>query len=105
MLLAAPRPDAATSAAGVARPSAHGQAMISTASPALNAGEAGDPARSQPARGAAAHARTTGTKTPLNRAAGRGSAALSASAASTNLISRDSWVSGPTLRARTTSPA
>ena len=48
--LPAPRPDAATSAAGVARPSAHGHAMISTASPALNACSAGDPASSQPAR-------------------------------------------------------
>src|SRR6202034_3891864 len=45
--LAAPRPDAATSAAGVARPSAHGHAVISTASPALNAWSAGDPASSQ----------------------------------------------------------
>ena len=44
----APRPQATTSAAGVASPSAHGQAMISTASAALNARSAGLPA-SQPA--------------------------------------------------------
>ena len=100
--LAAPRPDAATSAAGVARPSAHGQAMISTASPALNAVEAGDPASSQPARVAAAHARTAGTKMPLIRSATRWIAAFSACASSTSLISRDSWVSAPVLTARTT---
>jgi len=45
----APRPQAATRAAGVARPSAHGHAMISTASPALNACSAAAPASSQPA--------------------------------------------------------
>ena len=45
----APRPQATISAAGVARPSAHGQAMISTASAALNACSAGAPASSQPA--------------------------------------------------------
>src|SRR6476661_5482366 len=45
----APRPDATTSAAGVARPSAHGQAMISTARAALAACVAGPPASSQPA--------------------------------------------------------
>src|SRR6202034_3211462 len=42
--LLAPRPHAATRAAGVARPSAHGHAMISTARPALHACWAGGPA-------------------------------------------------------------
>ena len=45
----APRPDATTRAAGVASPSAHGQAMISTASAALNACPAVLPASSHPA--------------------------------------------------------
>ena len=44
----APRPQATISAAGVASPSAHGHAMISTASAALNARSAGA-AREQPA--------------------------------------------------------
>ena len=44
-----------------------------------------------------------GTKTPLIRSASRWIAAFSACASSTSLISRDSWVSGPVLTARTTS--
>ena len=47
----APRPHATTSAAGVARPSAHGHAMISTASAALTACSAGLPAASHPGQG------------------------------------------------------
>ena len=99
--LRAPRPHAATSAAGVARPSAQGQAMISTASPALTA-PAGAPASSQPARVAAAQARTAGTNTPETRSATRWTAALCAWARSTSAMSWASWVSRPTLTARTT---
>ena len=74
----APRPQAATSAAGVARPSAHGQAMISTASPALTACPAGEPASSQPARVTPAQASTAGTNTALIRSATRWMAAFCA---------------------------
>ncbi len=98
----APRPDAATSAAGVARPRAQGHAMIRTASPALTACPAGLPASSQPASVSTANARTTGTKTPQMRSASRWMAAFSAWACSTSLIRWASWVSAPTLTARTT---
>ena len=77
--------------------------MISTASPALNACSAGDPASSQPARVAAAQTSTAGTNTPQIRSATRWIAAFCAWACSTSLISRASWVSRPTLTARTTS--
>ena len=103
MPLLAPRPQAETSAAGVARPSAHGQAMISTASPALNACSAGAPASSHPVRVAAAQASTAGTNTPQTRSASRWMAAFCACACSTSLISPASWVSRPTWTARTTS--
>ena len=46
----APRPVPTSSAVGVARPSAHGQAMISTATAAVNAAVAAGPAASQPTR-------------------------------------------------------
>src|ERR1035438_9218371 len=59
----APRPEAATRAAGVARPRAQGQAMIKTARAALKAWPAGLPATSQPVRVRAAQARTHGTNT------------------------------------------
>ena len=91
----APRPQAATSAAGVARPSAHGHAMISTASPALTACPAGEPASSQPARVRHGTASTAGTNTPQIRSAIRWTAAFCAWACSTSLIRCDSWVSRP----------
>jgi hypothetical protein len=99
----APRPQAATSAAGVARPSAHGHAMISTASPALTACPAGEPASSHPARVRTAQPSTAGTNTAQIRSATRWMAAFCAWACSTSLISCESWVSRPVLTARTTS--
>ena len=98
----APRPQAATSAAGVASPSAHGQAMMSTARPALNACPAAAPARSQPASVSAAAASISGTKTPQTRLASRWMAALSACARPTSATSWASWVNSPTWTARTT---
>ena len=99
----APRPQAATSAAGVARPSAHGHAMISTASPALTASSAEEPASSQPASVRAAQPRTAGTNTPHTRSAIRWMPAFWACACSTSLIRCDSWVSRPVLIALMTS--
>ena len=43
----APRPVPTITASGVARPSAHGHEMISTATPAVKASEAGEPTRNQ----------------------------------------------------------
>ena len=99
----APRPEATTSAAGVARPSAQGQAMISTASAALTACPAAAPASSQPASVSAEQASTAGTNTEQIRSASRWMAALPAWACSTIATSRARWVSGPTRSARTTS--
>ena len=82
----APRPLAATSAAGVARPSAHGHAMIRTASPALKAYSDGLPASSHPARVSTENVRTSGTNTPQMRSASRWMAAFSACACSTSVI-------------------
>ena len=96
----APRPHATTSAAGVARPSAHGQAMISTASAALTACSAGLPAASHPANVNAAAAITSGTNTPQIRSASRWMRDLSACARSTRAIRCASWVSWPVFAAR-----
>ena len=60
----APRPVPTISAVGVARPSAHGQAMISTATAAVNAYAALSPVPSQNPSVATAMPMTTGTKTP-----------------------------------------
>ena len=60
----APRPVPTISAVGVASPSAHGQAMMSTATAAVNAKLALSPAPSQKPSVATARAMTTGTKTP-----------------------------------------
>ena len=56
----APRPVPTISAVGVARPSAHGQAMISTATAAVNAAAGLPPTASQPPRVARASTITTG---------------------------------------------
>ena len=76
----APRPTAATSAAGVARPSAHGQATTRTATAALHAAAAGSPVPSQKPRVAAARLITQGTKTAAIRSASRCALALLACA-------------------------
>ncbi len=67
----APRPDATISAVGVARPSAHGQAMISTASAELNACSTDPLPTSHPRKVSTAKASTTGTNTPQMRSASR----------------------------------
>ena len=58
----APRPVPTSSAVGVASPSAHGQAMISTATAAVNANSADSPAPSQKPSVATASPITIGTK-------------------------------------------
>ena len=80
----APRPVPTSSAVGVARPSAHGQAMISTATAAVNATSGCAPVPSQNASVATASAMTTGTKTADTRSASRCTSALPFCAASTS---------------------
>ena len=72
----APRPVPTISAVGVASPSAQGQAMISTATAAVNAAAAAPPKASQPASVASEIAITTGTKTAETRSASRCTGAL-----------------------------
>ena len=99
----APRPVPTISAVGVARPSAHGQAMISTATAAVNANDALSPAPSQKPSVASASAITTGTKMPETRSARRWTGALPVCASSTSRAIWASAVSAPTLVARTIS--
>ena len=91
------------SAVGVARPSAHGQAMISTETAAVKAAVAPPPAPSQKPRVATARPITTGTNTPETRSARRCTSALPFCASSTRRAIWASWVSEPTRVARTTS--
>ena len=72
----APRPVPTIRAVGVARQSAHGQAMISTATAAVNANVALWPDASQKPGVPTAMARTTGTNTPEIRSARRCTGAL-----------------------------
>ena len=72
----APRPVPTMSAVGVASPSAHGQAMISTATAAVNANVALSPVPSQKPSVATATPMTTGTNTPETRSASRWTGAL-----------------------------
>ena len=99
----APRPVPTSSAVGVASPSAHGQAMISTATAAVNATSAPAPVASQYASVASASAMTTGTNTAETRSASRCTGALPVWAAATSRAIWASWVSAPTRVARTTS--
>ena len=69
--ICAPRPVPTSSAVGVARPRAHGHAMISTATAAVNAADGGKPAPSHAPSVAVAIAMTTGTNTPEIRSANR----------------------------------
>ncbi len=89
------------SAVGVARPSAHGQAMITTAVAAVSAVPAAAPAASHTAKVPAARAMTTGTKTAETRSASRCTAALPVWACSTSRAICASLVSAPTRAART----
>ncbi len=99
----APRPVPTSSAVGVASPSAHGQAMIRTATAAVNAATVSPVAPSQPPKVATAISRTTGTKTPEIRSARRCTRALPLCASSTSFAIRASRVSAPTRVASTTS--
>ena len=73
----APRPVPTISAVGVASPSAHGQAMISTATAAVNACRGrGAEQRASPASVASEITITTGTKTAETRSASRCTGAL-----------------------------
>ncbi len=101
----APRPVPTISAVGVASPSAHGQAMISTATAAVNAVAGSAPVPSQKPSVATASAITTGTKTPEMRSASRCTWVLPCWASSTRRAICASWVSLPTRVARTTSAA
>ena len=87
----------------MASPRAHGQAMISTATAAVNAGGADSPAPSQKPRVATASAMTIGTKTAEIRSARRCTGALPVWASSTSRAIWASAVSAPTRVARTTS--
>ncbi len=99
----APRPVPTISAVGVARPSAHGQAMISTATAAVNASVALPLTASQATSVTRAMTSTAGTKTAEIRSASRCAAALPFCASSTSLAIRASWVSAPTRVASITS--
>ena len=72
----APRPVPTINAVGVARPSAQGQAMISTATAAVNAAATGPPVPIQNPSVATDNAITIGTKTPEIRSANRWAGAL-----------------------------
>ena len=88
-------PVPAMMAAGVARPSAHGHAITSTATAFRIAVSPPAPAISQPASVSAAIARIAGTKTSLTRSTRRWIGAFSACALSTSRMIRASVVSAP----------
>ena len=77
--------------------------MMSTATAAVNAAPAEEPARSQPASVASEIAITTGTNTADTRSARRCTGALPDCAASTSRAICAIAVSAPTFVARTTS--
>jgi hypothetical protein len=99
----APRPVPTMSAVGVASPSAQGQAMIRTATAAVNAASVSPVRANQATRVPSASRMTIGTNTPLTRSASRCTAALPFWASSTSLAICASWVSAPTRSARTSS--
>src|SRR5699024_8918112 len=98
----APRPVPTSSAVGVARPRAQGQAMISTATVAVNAALTGNPAPSQAPQVTTATAMATCTNTDDTRSARRWISALPDWASSTILAICANWVSEPTRVALTT---
>jgi hypothetical protein len=97
----APRPVPTSRAVGVARPSAQGQAMISTATAASNASVASWPVTSQPTRVRADRTSTAGTNHAEMRSARRCTGALPAWASSTSRAICASLVSAPTPVAST----
>ena len=104
MPLSAPLPVPTMIAVGVARPIAHGQAMMRTAIAVDSAnGRLGDgPKRSQVAKVSAATAMTAGTNHPVTRSASRWIGAFEPCARSTRLTIWARVVSGPTRSARIT---
>ena len=98
----APRPVPTISAVGVASPSAQGQAMMRTATAAVNAADAPAPRSSHTASVPSESAMTTGTNTPDTRSARRCTSALPFWASSTRRAIRARRVSAPTAVARTT---
>ncbi len=99
----APRPVPAIRAVGVARPSAHGQAMTRTETAATKAVDGSPSSTSQATKVSAARPRTRGTNTAETRSARRCTGALPSWAASTRRPIRARRVSAPTRVARTTS--
>ena len=99
----AARPEPTSSAVGVARPSAQGQAMTSTATAAVKAACGLCSVSSHPTKVAADSTRTMGTNTPEIRSARRWTGALPACAAVTIRPIRASVVPSPTAVARTSS--
>ena len=97
----APRPEATIIAVGVARPSAQGHAITSTASAAEKALSAPPPASSHPAAVRAAITNTAGTNTPEIRSARRWASAFCDWASSTRRTIAAKWVSEPTAAAST----
>ncbi len=97
----APRPVPTISATGVARPSAQGQATISTATAAVKAAAAPPPTASQTPSVAAARAITAGTKTADTRSASRWTGATPDCASVTRRAICERAVSAPTRVART----
>ena len=101
MPYSAPLPVPTMIATGVARPSAHGQEMTSTAMPNDSAPETGSPSASHTSAVTTAMAMTTGTNTPLMRSASLAIGAFELPASSTRRMICESVVSSPTRVART----
>ena len=87
-------------AVGVARPSAHGQAMTSTATAFTSAGASSPPMPHQSANVSALIATTTGTNTPATRSARRWIGAFVPCASRTRRMMPASMVAAPTPSAR-----
>ena len=98
-----PRPVPASSAVGVARPSAHGQAITSTETAALNARGTSCDTTSHPMRVRSEITRIVGTKIAETRSARRAMGAFVSWAAATSSPIFASVVSDPTRVARTVS--
>lgn len=88
---------------GVASPSAHGQAITSTATALTMACSHPAPAIIQPVSVTSAAASTTGTKTALTRSTSCWIGGLAACASSTRRMMRESMVSAPMAVVRTSS--
>ena len=100
----APRPVPTSSAVGVARPRAHGQAMISTATAAVNAAaDAGAGAEPEAERGDGERDHDRARRRRRSGRPAAAPAALPVCASSTSRAICASWVSAPTRVARTTS--